>query len=181
MGNSYKNKHQEYGAGTKNKVNEQITVPQVQLVSVDGKMLGTMNTELAIRLAREEGMDLVEINPNQNPPIARIADYSKMQYREQRREKKARAVKASHDIKEIRIRPKTSDHDLDTKAKSAGKMLTKGHPLKITVMMRGRENTRRNSAKDILMAFTDRLIEYGVVSGAPSDNGATISIMMQPK
>lgn len=162
------------------RVNGQIHARTVALINADGKMVGEYSTNVALQLAREVNLDLVEINPNANPPLAKIVDYSKLKYREQQKEKKARAAKASHDLKEVRIRPKTGEHDLETKAKAAIKFLDKGHQLRVTVMMRGRENARKAEAQEFLMDFAQRLKGHGEVVGRPSNGDRTISVTLNP-
>lgn len=166
--------------GSQYRVNGQIHSRTVMLIGADGKMVGEYSTAVALQLAKEVHLDLVEINPNANPPLAKIIDYSKLKYREQQKEKKARAAKAAHDLKEVRIRPKTGEHDLETKAKAAMKFLDKGHQLRLTVMMRGRENSRKAEAQELLMEFAGRLKGHGEIIGRPSNGDRTISITLSP-
>ena len=166
--------------GSQYRVNGEIRSRTVMLIGADGKMVGEYSTAVALQLAKEVHLDLVEINPNANPPLAKIIDYSKLKYREQQKEKKARAAKSSHDLKEVRIRPKTGEHDLETKAKAAIKFLDKGHQLRVTVMMRGRENARKSEAQEFLMEFTQRLEGHGEVVGRPSNGDRTISVTLNP-
>lgn len=173
-------RHDNNNGGQQYRVNEQIRSRTVQLIAPDGAMIGETPTDVAIEMAYKVNLDLVEVNPNANPPLVKMVDYSKLKYREQQREKKARAAKASHDIKEIRIRPKTGEHDLQTKEKAAMKFLDKGHQLRLTVMMRGRENSRRTEANDVLMEFANRLKEHGTIIGKPSNGERSISITMSP-
>jgi len=119
--------------------NYQIRVPKVRLVDDNGKQLGLMDTKQALRLAEEKGLDLVEVAPNAKPPVCRIMEFSKFIYSIQKREKDLRKHKRHTQIKEVRLRPKTSQHDLDIKLKKIVEFIEEGHRVKVSIFFRGRE------------------------------------------
>ena len=121
------------------KANERIRTPQVQVIGSDGKNLGTLATQEAINIAREEGLDLIEISPNANPPVCKIIDIGKYKYDLQKKANKAKKKQKIINLKEIKLRPVTETHDYNFKIKNAQKFLSKGDKVKFTVQFRGRE------------------------------------------
>lgn len=122
------------------RLNNQIRVPEVRVIDVDGKMLGTIPTYDALRLANEKQLDLVEVGPSAKPPVAKIMDYGKYMYRKERKEKSGKHSKSpAQELKTVRVGLKTGPHDLSIKAQQADKFLTKGHRVRIELPLRGRE------------------------------------------
>ena len=121
------------------KTNERIRSPQVQVISSDGKNLGTLPTQKAIDIAKQEGLDLIEISPNANPPVCKIIDVGKYKYELQKKANKAKKNQKIINLKEIKLRPVTEIHDYNFKIKNAQKFLEKGDKVKFTVRFRGRE------------------------------------------
>ena len=121
------------------KTNERIRSPQVQVISSDGKNLGTLNTQEAINLAKQEGLDLIEISPNASPPVCKIIDIGKYKYDLQKKANKAKKKQKKIELKEIKLRPVTEVHDYTFKIKNAQKFLSKGDKVKFTIKFKGRE------------------------------------------
>jgi len=115
------------------KANERIRTPQVQVIGSDGKNLGTLNTQEAINIAKQEGLDLIEISPNANPPVCKITDIGKYKYDLQKKANKAKKKQKIINLKEIKLRPGTEIHDYNFKLKNAQKFLEKGDKVKFTV------------------------------------------------
>ena len=121
------------------RTNERIRSEVVQVISSDGKNLGTLNTKEAIQLARDEGLDLIEISPNANPPVCKIIDIGKYRYNLQKKNNKAKKKQKIINLKEIKLRPVTEIHDYNFKIKNAQRFLEKGDKVKFTVRFKGRE------------------------------------------
>jgi len=163
-------------------VNDRIRAREIRLIGAEGEQLGVMSPDEARARAEEEGFDLVEVAPNAKPPVCRIMDYGKYKYEQK---KKAQAGKAKGKgraaaLKEIKMRPNTDEHDLDTKLRNARKFLMEGDKLKITVMFRGREMAHRNVGYAKLDQVRDLLAEPAKVENAPQMSGRFLSMIMVP-
>src|SRR5271156_6722433 len=142
------------------RVNHRIRVPEVRVIGADGGMLGVLQTHEALRMAQEQGLDLVEINPKAEPPVCKILDFGKYKYEEKKKAAQAKRNQAVVDIKEIKLRPKTDDHDVNFKIRAARRFLEAGHKVKITVRFRGREITHPEKASEqiaLVVAGTEDL------------------------
>src|SRR5580698_2797028 len=142
------------------RVNHRIRVPEVRVIGADGGMLGVLQTHEALRRAQEQGLDLVEVNPKAEPPVCKILDFGKYKYEEKKKQAQARRNQSVVEIKEIKLRPKTDDHDIAFKVKAARRFLEAGHKVKFTVRFRGREITHPEKAHeqlDIILKGTDDL------------------------
>src|SRR5258708_4155657 len=115
------------------RVNHRIRVPEVRVIDADGSMLGVLQTHEALRKAQEQGLDLVEVNPKAEPPVCKILDFGKYKYEEKKKQAQARRNQSVVEIKEIKLRPKTDDHDINFKVKAARRFLEAGHKVKFTV------------------------------------------------
>ncbi|HHX09842.1 MAG TPA: translation initiation factor IF-3, partial [Firmicutes bacterium] len=115
------------------RVNEQIRVREVRLISQDGAQLGILPINEALSIAREKGLDLVEVAPNAKPPVCRIMDYSKWKYEQSKRQKEARRRQKAQDMKEVKMRPAIDDHDFNVKARAARRFLEQGDKVKATI------------------------------------------------
>jgi translation initiation factor IF-3 len=151
------------------------------LITETGEQKGIVKLEEAIELANNANLDLVEISPNGNPPVCKILDFGK--YRFERQKKKKLNKKKQHivHLKEIRIRPNTGDHDLITKLNKGQKFLLKGDKLKITVMFRGREMTRKEAGYELLKRVTGILEEIAEIDKDSSLEGRRMSIILRPR
>src|SRR5215472_7761185 len=130
------------------RVNHRIRVPEVRVIGDDGGMLCVLQTHEALRLAQEKGLDLVEVNPKADPPVCKILDYGKYKYEEKKKAAEAKRTQSVIEVKEIKLRPKTDDHDIAFKIKAARRFLESGHKVKITVRFRGREITHPEKAQE---------------------------------
>lgn len=140
------------------RVNEQIQAPIVKLIDADGEMRDALPIAEALAIAKEAGLDLVEVSPQAVPPVCRIVDYGKLQYKQAKQEQEAKTKQKKVDTKGIRLGLRTDKHDLFFKKEQAEKFLTKGHKVKIEILLRGREKSMPDKAKEALQAFMATLV-----------------------
>jgi translation initiation factor IF-3 len=163
-------------------VNDNIRARLVRLISVDGKQLGILPVNQALRVAQEEGFDLVEVAPDSDPPVCRIMDYGKFKYEASKRDQEARKKGRSVQVKEIKLRPHTGEHDLSFKIKNLRKFLEKKNRVKVTVYFRGRELAHTEMGYDLLQNIAEEIQEDGTVDQPPKKEGRnTISMLVVPK
>ena len=162
------------------KANERIRALHVQVIGSDGKNLGTLATQEAISMAREEGLDLIEISPNANPPVCKIIDIGKFKYDQQKKAHKAKKKQKVMNLKEIKLRPVTEIHDYNFKIKNAQKFLTKGDKVKFTVQFRGREMQHTNLGYELMKRITDDTASLGKIEVKPKFEGRQIIMIIQP-
>lgn len=153
----------------------------MRLIGVDGSQLGIVKLNEALSIAAEHETDLVEVAPNAKPPVCRLMDYGKFLYEAQKREKDARKSQVKVEIKEIRLRPKTGDHDIDYKVKNARKFLETGAKVKVRVRFRGREVTHPEVARQLMERISEELQDISVVEKRPSMEGMTMLMILGPK
>ena len=137
------------------RANEQIRIPKVRVIDENGKNLGILDTQKAIQLAKDRGLDLVEISANTEPPICKITDYGKYQYTQEKKERKQKAKQKKSELKGIRIGFTTSFHDLQTKIKQVEKFLKQGHKVRIEMRLRGRERAHKDLADEKIKSFLE--------------------------
>ncbi len=135
----------------------------------------------AIRLAQEQGLDLVEVGPNQNPPVCRILDYGKFKFSQAKKLKQAKKSQVKIGLKEMRLRMRISQHDIDSKRKQIETFLKEGNKVKISLMLRGRENAYPELGVEILRNMYSELKEYCEIDKTPGMEGRTISMIIAPK
>ncbi len=162
------------------KANERIRAPEVQVISSDGKNLGTLSTQEAINIAKQEGLDLIEISPNANPPVCKIIDIGKYKYDQQKKAHKAKKKQKIMNLKEIKLRPVTEIHDYNFKIKNAQRFLTKGDKVKFTVQFRGREMQHTDLGYDLMKRITDDTASLGKIEVKPKFEGRQIIMIIQP-
>jgi len=162
------------------KANERIRALHVQVIGSDGKNLGTLSTQEAISIAREEGLDLIEISPNANPPVCKIIDIGKYKYDQQKKAHKAKKKQKVINLKEIKLRPVTEIHDYNFKIKNAQKFLTKGDKVKFTVQFRGREMQHTNLGYELMQRITNDIASLGKIEIRPKFEGRQIIMIIQP-
>ncbi len=151
-------------------MNDQIRITPIRVVDAEGQMLGVIPTEEALQIAAEAGQDLVEVAPTVRPPVCRIMDYGKFKY-EQQKKKKESQKHHQMQIKEIRLRPKTGDHDIDFKIKRARTFLSQKDKVKINILFRGRENAHHDRGREILLKVIEDLQDVAKVEKPPSMEG----------
>ena len=162
------------------KANERIRAPEVQVISSDGKNLGTLSTREAINMAKQEGLDLIEISPNVNPPICKIIDIGKYKYDQQKKANKAKKKQKIINLKEIKLRPVTEIHDYNFKIKNAQRFLTKGDKVKFTVLFKGREMQHTSLGHDLMKRIINDTASLGKVEIGPKFEGKQIIMIVQP-
>ena len=163
-----------------NKINNRITAPQVR-VSGENIESGIYSLEEALRMAREQGLDLVEIAPNAAPPVCRIVDFSKFKYEQKKKSKELKAKTVKVVVKEIRFGPNTNEHDFDFKVKHAKAFLAEGSKIKAYVHFVGRSIVFSDRGRLLLQRFTDALAEDGKVELEPKMEGKRMFLIMAPK
>ena len=161
------------------RVNEQIRAREVRVVSDDGASV--MSTRDALDLARQEGVDLVEISPNAQPPVCRIIDYSKFLYQQKKRQKELKQKQVKQEVKEIRFGPQTDEHDYQFKLKHAIEFLEEGNKVRAYVFFRGRSILFKEQGEVLLLRFANDLEEYGKVEQLPKLEGKKMFLYMAPK
>ncbi len=163
------------------RVNHRIRVPEVRLIGVEGEQLGIVATEVALRMAQTDGVDLVEVAPTARPPVCRLMDFGKFKYLQKKRQQEAKRSSTHIEVKEVKFRPKTEKHDYETKMAHARRFIEQGHRLKVTVMFRGREMAFTDASRIKLEEIARALLDVAVMDVAPKVEGRTMSMMMNPK
>ena len=161
------------------RVNEQIRVREVRIVGDDGSEV--VSTRQALEMAHNQGVDLVEISPNANPPVCRLIDYSKFLYQQKKRAKELKAKQVKVEVKEIRFGPQTDEHDYQFKLKHAKEFLEDGDKVRAYVFFRGRSILFKEQGEVLLLRFANDLEEYGQVEHMPSLEGKKMFIYLAPK
>jgi translation initiation factor IF-3 len=178
---SFKVTERTFTIETTHRINDQIRISPVRLVSEDGKVMGIVPTAEAQKMAVEAGLDLVEVAPNVRPPVCRIMDYGKFKY-EQKKKQTQSAKQHQQQVKEIRLRPKTGGHDIDFKVKQARTFLENRDKVKVNVLFRGRENAHHEKGKEILTSVIAALEDIAKVESIPRmDSGRSMSCVLTPK
>ncbi len=161
------------------RVNEQIRAREVRIVGDGGSTVVTLRE--ALDMAHQEGVDLVEISPNANPPVCRLIDYSKFLYQQKKRAKEMKAKQVKQEVKEIRFGPQTDDHDYNFKLKHAQEFLQEGNKVRAYVFFRGRSILFKEQGEVLLLRFANDLEEWGKVEQLPSLEGKKMFLYLSPK
>ncbi len=162
-------------------MNDEITASEVRLVNGEGEQVGVVSLERAFAEADEAGLDLVEVSPDSNPPVTKIMDFGKFRYDQRKKDRENRKKQHTVSLKEIRMRPSISDHDLETKINRSIKFLQAGSRLKISVRFRGREMARQDLGAALMDRVTEQLEEYANVDKSASVEGRVMSLHLVPK
>jgi translation initiation factor IF-3 len=162
-------------------VNERIYAKAVRLISFDGQQLGIMSTQDALNAARREGMDLVEVSPNSDPPVCKIMDYGKYKYQASKKTQEGKKKTRTLQVKEIRLRPRTDEHDLGFKIRNMKKFLEKKDKVKVSVLFRGREMAYMDAGKTLLERIAQEVEEVGTVEQPPTREGWRLTMLLVPK
>ncbi|MCK4271757.1 translation initiation factor IF-3 [bacterium] len=163
------------------RINKQIRVPQVRLISSGGEQIGIVSVQDALSMSEEQGLDLVEVAPQSQPPVCRILDYGKYKYEQSKRAKMARKKHHFMHLKEVKLRPKIEEHDFQFKVNHAKKFLESGNKVKFTVYFRGREITHKEFGKRLLERIIEVLNEVATVELSPKSEGRNMVMTMIPK
>ena len=180
MPNSKPNYFQRRSKPQGPKANERIRALDVQVISSDGGNLGAMPLNKAIELAKKEGLDLIEISPNANPPVCKIMDMGKYKYDQQKKANLAKKKQKIVLLKEIKLRPGTEAHDYNFKIKNAKKFITKGDKVKFTVKFKGREMQHTQLGKDLMSRIIDETKDIAKVESQPKFEGRQMVMIIQP-
>jgi len=167
--------------GPQVRINHRIRVPEVRVVAEDGSNLGILATDEALRRAQEVGLDLVEVNPKAAPPVCKILDFGKFKYEEKKKQREAKRKQTVVEVKEVKIRPKTDDHDLMVKVRAARKFLESGNKVKVTCRFRGREITHPERAQMQFEAFLSEVDDLANVEQTPLMEGKNMALVLAPK
>lgn len=165
----------------KHRVNHFIKVAEVRVIGPEGEQFGILKTSDALKQAREGGYDLVEVAPKSSPPVCRIMDYGKLKYEQSKKEHKIRQHQKSTQVKEIKLRPRTDKHDLDTKVRQILGFLADGNKTKVTVMFRGREMTNKELGRIAMGKVIEELKDAGIIEMQPRMEGRSLYMIVAPK
>ena len=162
------------------RTNDRIRVPEVRLVGPGGEQVGVVKIEVALRLAQEADLDLVEVAPNSKPPVVKIMDYGKFKYEAAQKAKEARRNQANTILKEVRFRLKIDKHDYETKRKRAESFLQAGDKVKAMILFRGREQSRPEQGVRLLQRFAEDVADFGTVESTPTIDGRNMVMIIGP-
>jgi len=163
------------------RINERIRAREIRVINEEGGQLGIMPPYEALKLARSQGLDLVEVAPTANPPVCRIINYGKYLYQLSKRQHEARKNQKSIELKEVKMRPRTSAHDFETKRNKVIDFLREGAKVKVTVMFRGREMAHRDLGFKMMERLAEEVGEVGVVETRPKIEGPNLSTIIGAK
>lgn len=155
-------------------------MPEIRVVGADGNQLGVMPTHEALRLAREQGLDLVEVSPTSRPPVCRIMDFGKYKYEQSKKTKQSKKKQHTLQVKEVKFRPKTEEHDYQFKKRHAEEFLEKHYKVKVTLMFRGRELDHKELGYRMLDRLTKDLVHVAVVERNPEFEGRLMVMYFSP-
>ncbi len=153
----------------------------MRVIDPEGNQLGIVPTQKALETAQEFGLDLVEVSPNADPPVCKIMDYGRYKYEQTKKKQEAKKKQAAFQLKEIKVRPKTGDHDLQTKMGHIRKFLAKKDKVKVTVIFRGREITLSDRGRELLNQMATELEDIAVIEQYPKFEGRTMMMVLAPK
>ncbi len=163
------------------RVNDKIRAPEIRLIGAEGENIGVVSPERGMDLARDAGLDLVEISPNANPPVCKIMDFGKYKYETQKRESEARKKQKTIEIKEVKFRPNTDTHDYDVKMRNVVKFLGNGDKVKVTLRFRGREMAHLELGRSLLERVAADVEEIGKIDNMPKMEGRQMVMMISPQ
>ena len=162
-------------------INQEITARELRLISGTGEQFGIISIQEALEHAEKSGLDLVEISPNATPPVCKLLDYGKYKYQQHKREKENKKKQHVIQLKEIRFRPGTETHDLETKAKKIRSFLAAGNKVKVTVMYRGREMAHKEFGQKTLQQILTNLDDVAKTETQPKMEGRFLSVILVAK
>ncbi|MFN3743775.1 MAG: translation initiation factor IF-3 [Hyphomicrobiaceae bacterium] len=163
------------------RTNDAIRARQVRLINAEGENVGIVETLEALRLAEEAGLDLVEVSPDANPPVAKILDYGKYKFQEQKKQAEARKKQKIVEIKEIKMRPSIDDHDYDVKMRAIKRFFEEGDKVKVTLRFRGREMAHQQLGMAVLQRVKAEVQDISKVESEPRLEGRQMVMVLAPK
>jgi len=162
-------------------INQAIRAAEVRVIGHDGEQFGVIPTSRALELAEQQQLDLVEVSPTAVPPVCRIMDYGKFKYQQSKKQQEARKKQVHVEVKEIKLRPKTDDHDLMFKVKHVRRFLEEGNKAKVTLVFRGREITHMDIGRAVIERFAAELADIAVIESQPRIDGRNMFMIVAPK
>ncbi|MCC6386998.1 MAG: translation initiation factor IF-3 [Dehalococcoidia bacterium] len=162
------------------RINERIRVPEVRLIDEEGRQVGVIRTSEAIAMARQRDVDLVEVAAQASPPVARLMDFGRFKYEQSKKDREAKKHQVNMQLREVRMKPKIDDHDIDFKTRTAKKLLKQGDKVKVTVMFRGREITHPQIGKGLLDRVLKSLDEIAVIEKDAMLEGRHMTMILAP-
>jgi translation initiation factor IF-3 len=162
------------------RINDRIRVPEVRLVGPNGEQVGIVRIEDALRLAQEADLDLVEVAPQARPPVCKLMDFGKFKYESAQKARESRRNQQLTVIKEQKLRPKIDQHDYETKKGHVSRFLSAGNKVKVTIMFRGREQSRPELGFRLLQKLADDVSELGYVESSPKQDGRNMIMVLAP-
>ncbi|WP_144686399.1 translation initiation factor IF-3 [Desulfobotulus alkaliphilus] len=166
---------------SRTRINRNIRAKEVRVIDPDGEQLGIMPVPKALDIAAGLSLDLVEVSPQAKPPVCKIMDYGRFKYELTKKQQEARKKQTVVQLKEVKVRPKTGDHDLETKLKNIRKFIEKRNKVKVTVMFRGREITMSDRGRSVLESIIADVEDVAVVESTPKFEGRTMMMILVPK
>jgi len=163
------------------RINNQIRAPRIRVIDDEGNQLGIMTIPEALEHSRNSGLDLVEVSPLARPPVCRIMDYGRFKYQQKKKTQEAKKHQKTVQIKEIKVRPKTDEHDLETKLRQVRAFLEEGNKVKVTMRFRGREIIYAERAMEMLFSIGKEIAELGEIEQHPNLLGRNMSMLVVPK
>jgi len=163
------------------RINNNIKAPEVRLIAEDGQQVGVMNIKDALAHAAKSNLDLVEVAPQANPPVCRIMDYGKYKYQQSKKQQEARRRQTTIQVKEVKVRPKIEEHDMNFKLKNIRRFLADRDKVKVTMIFRGREMAHQDRGYMILKQMAESLSDVGTVEQEPRHEGRTLFMIVAPK
>jgi len=165
---------------TETRINDRIRVPEVRLVGPNGEQVGIVRIEDALRLAQEAELDLVEVAAQARPPVCKLMDFGKFKYESAQKARESRRNQQLTVIKEQKLRPKIDTHDYETKKRNVVRFLEGGNKVKVTIMFRGREQSRPELGFRLLQRLAEDVVDLGVVEAAPKQDGRNMTMVIAP-
>jgi translation initiation factor IF-3 len=162
-------------------INQYINAKEIRVIDPDGNQVGVIPTPKALETAAEFGLDLVEISPNANPPVCKIMDYGRYKYEQTKKKQEAKRKQSTFQVKEIKVRPKTGEHDLQVKIGHIKKFINRRDKVKVSAIFRGREITLAKRGEELLTRIAEETEEIAVVEQNPKFEGRTIVMILAPK
>lgn len=160
--------------------NDEISVPEVQLIDAEGENHGVVSIDKARQIASEQGLDLVEISPNNNPPICKVLDFGKYKYQSQKKAAEARKKQKTQDVKEIKMRPNIDTHDYEVKMRAVEKFLGEGDKVKVTLRFRGREMAHQELGMQLLERVREQIADIAKIEAEPKLEGRQMMMVVAP-
>ncbi|MTD14071.1 translation initiation factor IF-3 [Nakamurella sp. YIM 132087] len=180
VGSIPRHRSQEDSISVEPRINDRIRVPEVRLVGAEGEQIGIVSVTEALRMAQDADLDLVEVAPDARPPVCKLMDYGKFKYESAQKAREARRNQVLTVIKEMKLRPKIDNHDYETKKGHVVRFLQAGDKVKVTIMFRGREQSRPELGFRLLQRLAQDVAELGVIESAPKQDGRNMIMVLAP-